>query len=284
LLLMFGKANAQKKKIRTTKGEPALIIPDNRPEIMGKVAPVIRPVADTVAEPITITQNCWRTMGDTIITPAPNYLTIKGTIIDAKSGEHIYGASVLIKDSKIGVASDINGNFTLSVKQDQKLPTIILSYIGFQTKEINLNKDAPEIISRINKTVNFEEIILKSEMLVMQETSLGDVIIVSRRRPKHIDSVKTVVNKILKKEEFKIFPNPIEKGSTLKIEIKKAGNYSVQILDNNGSLILAQDFHSINDNSLMDISIPSYINPGMYYIRLIDENNKKQYTDKLIVQ
>jgi hypothetical protein len=284
LLLMFGKANAQKKKIKTTKGEPALIIPDNRQEIMGKVAPGIRVATDTVAEQTTSTENCLRTVGDTILTTLPNYLTIKGTIIDAKSGEHIYGASVLIKDSKIGVATDINGNFSLSVKQDQKLPTITISYIGYETKEINLKKDALAIISKIDKTGNIEQITLKSEMLLLEEAVSGDVVIVSCKRPKHIDTAKTTIKKILNAQEFKIFPNPIEKGSILKLEIKKKGDYSVQILDNNGSLILVQDFHSLNDNSLMEITIPPYVLPGIYYIRLLDNNKKKQYTDKLVVQ
>lgn len=284
LLLLFGKANAQKKKIKAIKGEPALIIPDNRPEIMGKVAPGIKLVTDTTSEKIISTENCGGTMGDTTFSNFPNYLTIKGVITDAKTETPLMGASVLIKDSKTGIATDKNGNFTLSVKQNQKLPTIIISYVGFQTKEINLNKDGSEIISRINKTAEFEEITLKSEMLLLQEAYSGGVVIVSCKRPKRIDTAKTIIKKILKTQEFKIFPNPVKKGSLLKVEIKKAGDYSVQILDNNSALILVKDFHAINDNALMEIAIPSYITPGMYYLRLIDNNNKKQYTDKLIVQ
>ena len=36
---------------------------------------------------------------------------ISGTIIDGKSNEPIIGANVLIKDSYLGTASDINGDF-----------------------------------------------------------------------------------------------------------------------------------------------------------------------------
>ena len=39
-----------------------------------------------------------------------------------------------------------------------------------------------------------------------------------------------------------------------------------------------------NDKTLTEIVLPYDITPGMYYIVLIDEKKKKQYTDKLIVQ
>jgi hypothetical protein len=66
-------------------------------------------------------------------------------------------------------------------------------------------------------------------------------------KPKRIDSVKTTVNKIFRKESFKIFPNPIQSGSLLKVQIRKAGAYSIQLLDNNARLILAKDFATETD-------------------------------------
>jgi hypothetical protein len=288
LLFVFGKASAQKKKIRTTKGGPALIIRDNRPEIMGEVAPGIKPVVDTVAEPITSTENCLRTVGDTILINTSDRLIIKGTLTDMEKGDVLLYVSILIKNSKIGAASDVNGNFTISMKNNEKLPTLIFSYVGYETKEIDLNKSSSEIVATYENAA--KQISIKPEITKMQpyvSKGLTEVVaggVYSCKRPKHIDTVKTTIKKILNAQEFKIFPNPIEKGSILKLEIKKKGDYSVQILDNNGSLILVQDFHSINDSLLMEITIPSYVLPGMYYIRLIDNNKKKQYTDKLIVQ
>lgn len=287
LLLLFGKANAQKKKIKTTQGEPALIIPDNRPEIMGKVAPGIRVVDDTTDVAIKTNGDDEMRIGNTISNIKVDRLIIEGTLTDTKNGDGVPFASVTIKGSKIGTSADVNGHFTLSMKNNGKLPTIVFLSVGYDTKEIDLNNSLSDVVTTLENST--KKIFIKTDMTQMQSALLGDVVvtagaIVSCKKPKRIDTVKTTVNKILRKETFKIFPNPIEKGSTLKIEIKKAGDYSVQILDNNGSLILVQDFHSINDNSLMSISIPFYINPGMYYIRLIDDNKKKQYTDKLIVQ
>ena len=284
LLLLFGKANAQKKnKIPQRVSE--VITPDTIPILLGKIVPAIRPVANT--EQVTSTEKCFRTTGDTIITTITNDLIIKGMLTETGTGAPLPYASVLIKNSKAGVASDANGNFTLKVKNAEKLPTVVLAYVGYETKEIDLNKESTSFISTYQNGVR--EITIKSELTKMQTALLGDVIvtagvIVTCKKPKRIDTTKTVVKKILKKETFKIFPNPVEKGSILKLEIKKAGEYSVQVLDNNAGLILIQNFSATNDNSLMEITIPSYVIPGMYYIRLIDENKKKQYTDKLVVQ
>ena len=58
---------------------------------------------------------------------------ITGTVTDAATGETLIGASVLVKGSKTGASTDIDGNFSLNVD----LPTtLVVSYIGYQTKEI----------------------------------------------------------------------------------------------------------------------------------------------------
>ena len=40
-------------------------------------------------------------------------ITISGQVIDEDTGEGLIGATVLIKDSKFGAATDIDGNFTI---------------------------------------------------------------------------------------------------------------------------------------------------------------------------
>ena len=279
LLLLFDKANAQKKNI--SKGKVCKTISNKQTGVLGMVLPEIN--KDTVQSFQINESNRNVSIEDTAITVLPKYITVKGKITDAKSNTPLAGASIFIKGTNLGIAADVNGDFTLSIKQSQYLPTIIISFIGFQTKEIDLNKDESEIISRINKTENSEEITLRPEMTILQQALSGEVIVVSRRL-KHADTAKTIVKKILQKEAFKIFPNPVEKGSEIKIEIRKASNYSVQLLDNNAKLILVKSFQVKTENSVINISIPSFINVGIYYLTLIDENKKKQYTDKLIVQ
>ncbi len=70
--------------------------------------------------------------------PLPNEVQqakkITGTVSDAMGP--VIGASVVVKGTSNGVATDFDGNFTLSVNQGQ---TIVVSYIGYLTKEIKID-------------------------------------------------------------------------------------------------------------------------------------------------
>ena len=62
---------------------------------------------------------------------------ITGTVTDAMGP--VIGASVVIKGTSNGVATDFDGNFTLNASQGQ---TIVISYIGYITKEIKVGAQA----------------------------------------------------------------------------------------------------------------------------------------------
>ena len=59
---------------------------------------------------------------------------ITGTVSDAMGP--VIGASVVIKGTSNGVATDFDGNFTLQASQGQ---TLVVSYIGYLTKEIKID-------------------------------------------------------------------------------------------------------------------------------------------------
>lgn len=46
------------------------------------------------------------------LTASANEMTITGTVLDTES-EPVIGASVVIKGTKLGVATDLDGNFTI---------------------------------------------------------------------------------------------------------------------------------------------------------------------------
>ena len=81
--------------------------------------------------------------------PLPNEVQqakkITGTVTDAMGP--VIGASVVVKGTSNGVATDFDGNFTLSVNQGQ---TIVVSYIGYVSKEIKID-------SRNNYQITLEE-------------------------------------------------------------------------------------------------------------------------------
>lgn len=115
-----------------------------------------------------------------VLLTAPNWLiaqnapvinaTVTGTIIDARTGNHLIGATVTIKGTTNGGSTNQNGQFTLIT--GQKLPfTIIVSYIGYQTQETVLSQDGAEI--KLEET----------------PSQLADVTITSRRRQESSQNV-----------------------------------------------------------------------------------------------
>jgi hypothetical protein len=117
------------------------------------------------------------------------------------------------------------------------------------------------------------------------ETSLCGRVggLVVYEKPHKLDTIKTFVSKIFGAANFKIYPNPAQKGSNITVDIKRPGSYSIQLFDNNGKILLVQNFDAAEGATKASVTIPASAAAGMYYIRLFDEENKKQYTDKIIV-
>lgn len=59
---------------------------------------------------------------------------MKGIVLDKNTGEPLIGATILVKDTSIGVVTDLDGNFTL--KLPQKDTQLVISYIGYETQII----------------------------------------------------------------------------------------------------------------------------------------------------
>ncbi len=60
---------------------------------------------------------------------------IEGMVSDSKKSEPLIGATVLIKGTSIGTATDIDGRFQLETEPGNY--TLEISYVGYQTKEIS---------------------------------------------------------------------------------------------------------------------------------------------------
>jgi len=76
-----------------------------------------------------------------LVVSAQNRLVVQGTVLDDK-GEPIIGASISVKDNKqIGTVTDIDGDFTLAVPDDNVV--IVISYLGMKPKEIKASVNSP---------------------------------------------------------------------------------------------------------------------------------------------
>jgi len=74
---------------------------------------------------------------DNLSAPADDQVEVKGTVV-SKDGEPLIGVSVVVKGTTIGVATDVNGHFTLKVAPKSVL---VFSYIGYESKEMPVAPD-----------------------------------------------------------------------------------------------------------------------------------------------
>ena len=70
----------------------------------------------------------------TLITYAQ--VNVRGKVVDT-SGETLIGVNVILKDTRQGTVTDIDGEFTMSVPSTTS--TLVFSYVGFREQEVPLN-------------------------------------------------------------------------------------------------------------------------------------------------
>lgn len=60
--------------------------------------------------------------------------TVKGTVLDASTGEPLIGATIMADGTKNGVATDLEGRFSFNVPDNVK--NILVSYVGYDAKVV----------------------------------------------------------------------------------------------------------------------------------------------------
>ena len=72
-------------------------------------------------------------------------LVVKGRVISEKEKEPIIGATVVLEGTTLGVATDMDGNFSLNVPKEAK--TLVISSIGYARFQLILT---PEVFEKMN--------------------------------------------------------------------------------------------------------------------------------------
>ncbi|SHI46326.1 TonB-linked outer membrane protein, SusC/RagA family [Pseudozobellia thermophila] len=98
--------------------------------------------------------------------------TISGMVTDA-DGAPLPGANIIEKGTTNGTQTDFDGNFTLNVSDAQAV--IIVSYIGFATKEIPLNGSTSVSVSLEEDAAGLEEVVVVAYGTVKKSDLTGAV-------------------------------------------------------------------------------------------------------------
>jgi len=96
-------------------------------------------------------------------------IKVTGKVLD-QTGEALIGASVKIKGTSDGVATDENGAFTISVPDDA---TLIISYVGFKTQEIPVNSKTAITITLQPNDKMMNEVVVTALGIKREQKALG---------------------------------------------------------------------------------------------------------------
>lgn len=83
---------------------------------------------------------------------------ISGTVVDSKSGEPLPGATISIKGTNTGTASDIDGNFTLEGVSNGTI--LAVSYVGYATKEVTIGNQTTITIALDEDFQSLDEVVV----------------------------------------------------------------------------------------------------------------------------
>lgn len=87
-------------------------------------------------------------------TTTTKYLDLKGEVVDAKSGDGISSAQLMVEGSNISTVTNSEGEFILKIPSDLLNSRVIVSFLGYQSKSIPLNSFNTEFT-----TITLEETI-----------------------------------------------------------------------------------------------------------------------------
>lgn len=96
--------------------------------------------------------------------------TITGVIVDARTHEPLIGATVMVKGTAVGTASDIDGNFSINVVPGS---TLLVSYTGYQSLECKASDNMT--ISLTESTSNLDEVVVVGYGVQKKGTLTGSV-------------------------------------------------------------------------------------------------------------
>lgn len=111
---------------------------------------------------------------------APALYKIKGKVVD-DAGEPLPGASIKVKGTDVGTISDVDGNFQFNVTDGAKV-TIVVSFVGMESKELQVIPDKFVKIVLSQETYLLNELIVTGFQTISRERSTGAAIIVNSEK------------------------------------------------------------------------------------------------------
>jgi len=178
-------------------------------------------------------------------------LNIKGKIISVEDGSPIPFASVLIKGTKLGAVTDLDGGFSITVPTNA---TLVFSYVGYKTVEKPISNNEFITISLQEDLSNLDEVIVIGYQTVKRRDLTGATSLIDPKKSNKIIS-NSFAESIQGLASGVTVRNGGQPGQNSQIEIRGAASFvnsnPLYIIDG----MIADANATINNNDIESIQI-----------------------------
>lgn len=101
---------------------------------------------------------------------------VKGTVTD-EAGEPLIGATVMVAGSSSGIATDIDGNFSIDVPKGK---TLRVSYVGYVTQDVKASSDNLKIVMKEDNAL-LEEVVVVGYGTMKRKDLTGSITTVNSK-------------------------------------------------------------------------------------------------------
>ncbi|MBJ6368970.1 TonB-dependent receptor [Snuella sedimenti] len=127
-----------------------ILYPKNQPELKLKLENILKSNEDAIVSSLTLE------MINEFISSSLQQ-KISGTVTD-NTGMPLPGVSIIIKGTTLGTTTDFDGNYSINAPKTNDV--LVFSYIGYATKEININNQSTINITLEEAASQLEEVVV----------------------------------------------------------------------------------------------------------------------------
>ena len=136
----------------------------------------------------------WRSVLTTLLvavgmlTASAQTQTLTGSVTDAADGEPLMGATIRVKETNTGVATDLDGHYAVKVDNGQ---TLVVSYIGYITKSVKYTGQATLDVALSADNAALDEVVVVGYGVMKRSDITGSVVSVGEK-----DIKKSVITSV----------------------------------------------------------------------------------------
>ncbi|WP_421918830.1 SusC/RagA family TonB-linked outer membrane protein [Marinifilum sp.] len=165
--------------------------------------------------------------------------TIKGKVTD-KEGVPLPGVSVVVKGTTLGVATDIDGNYSLEFEGENAV--LVYSFVGMVPQEIKYTGQALQNVSLLADTETMDEVVVTGYQTISSERATGSFTNVNVEEVLEQKTTDNVLNIINGEVTGLLFDTPTTEGGTPDIVMRGVNSFSYNDPDELMPLVVVDGF------------------------------------------